>query len=45
MDGTNLLVEKKHADNNWIFNDGKVSCTVFLNFLLIFHFINFNDDF
>lgn len=25
INGTNMLVEKSHADNNWIFNDGKVS--------------------
>lgn len=32
VNGTNMLVEKRHADNNWIFNDGKVSSTRKLQF-------------
>lgn len=40
MNGTGMLVEKKHADNNWILNDGKVLET-YLHFYFNYFGIKF----
>lgn len=38
LNGTNLLVEKKHADNNWLINDSKVNHYNFIPNYLLFEF-------